>query len=538
MKQFEKNLIRQIVAENIAFSAIESPFFQQMINDIPGISMPFKSRTTLTTRISTEFELDRQKLIQDLAISSQTIALSLDGWTSKNDISILAVIGHWLTEDFVYKERVLEFAEIKGPKSGENMARIVLELLQELDIECKVITITSDNASNNKTLIDTIDSSLVEHFPSSSLSNVPRFHSQSSYIRCIAHILNWIVKLILKTLNSRDRTSANDAIELVSNGQYIRMTDLALARLRVLIIWISRSPERKSQWRYICRDNSLSDSLIPYDVDTRWNSTYLMLQASIKARHQISRWISSYSDIPQFTELDWDYLQQIAKVLQRFYEHTEYVSRSAPQMSYAVPIYYDLHDIMNDAIERAGDFAGLDESISIAVQSSLALYQKYYDFMDGLDVYYIALILNPRYKTRLLEQELGLDALPIIEHIKEMLNQQYPPIQSSPISLQLPVRQTLEARLLSKIQGQLTTSKSDIDRYFDDPIAQITEDIALDSNWLFNWWKLRKDEYPCMAAAARDYLAIPASEVACERLFSTGRDIIGIRRFSLHADTI
>src|SRR5450432_1492068 len=59
MKLFEKNLIRWIVAEDIAFSAIESPFFQQMINDIPSISMPFKSRNTLTSRISTEFELDR-----------------------------------------------------------------------------------------------------------------------------------------------------------------------------------------------------------------------------------------------------------------------------------------------------------------------------------------------------------------------------------------------------------------------------------------------------------------------------------------------
>jgi hypothetical protein len=41
-----------------------------------------------------------------------------------------------------------------------------------------------------------------------------------------------------------------------------------------------------------------------------------------------------------------------------------------------------------------------------------------------------------------------------------------------------------------------------------------------------------------MAAAARDYLAIPASEVSCERVFSTGRDMIGLRRFSLHASTI
>jgi len=82
------------------------------------------------------------------------------------------------------------------------------------------------------------------------------------------------------------------------------------------------------------------------------------------------------------------------------------------------------------------------------------------------------------------------------------------------------------------------TFKSDVDRYFDEPPVQITEDIAKDPNWLFNWWKLRKDEYPCMAAAARDYLAIPASEVSCERLFSGGRDIIGLRRFSLNPETL
>jgi hypothetical protein len=41
-----------------------------------------------------------------------------------------------------------------------------------------------------------------------------------------------------------------------------------------------------------------------------------------------------------------------------------------------------------------------------------------------------------------------------------------------------------------------------------------------------------------MAKAARDYLAIPASEVAVERLFSAGRDLLGIRRHSMKADTM
>jgi hypothetical protein len=123
-----------------------------------------------------------------------------------------------LIENFIYKESVLEFIEIEGSKSGENIARIVLELLCELDIECKVLSITGDNASNNETLMDEVETGLSKRFPSiDNISNTPRFHGQDSYIRCIAYVLNLIVKLILKTLNLGDRASINNAIELMLN---------------------------------------------------------------------------------------------------------------------------------------------------------------------------------------------------------------------------------------------------------------------------------------------------------------------------------
>jgi len=41
-----------------------------------------------------------------------------------------------------------------------------------------------------------------------------------------------------------------------------------------------------------------------------------------------------------------------------------------------------------------------------------------------------------------------------------------------------------------------------------------------------------------MSQVARDYLAIPASEVDLERLFSTGADMISVKRYSLQAKTI
>ena len=77
-----------------------------------------------------------------------------------------------------------------------------------------------------------------------------------------------------------------------------------------------------------------------------------MVEAGIKAKRQISRWISSQSEMPQFTDQDWGFLGQITKVLRRFHEHILYISQSAPQISYAVPIYYDLYDLMHDAASR------------------------------------------------------------------------------------------------------------------------------------------------------------------------------------------
>ena len=41
-----------------------------------------------------------------------------------------------------------------------------------------------------------------------------------------------------------------------------------------------------------------------------------------------------------------------------------------------------------------------------------------------------------------------------------------------------------------------------------------------------------------MAKVAQRFLAVPGSEVDVERVFNQGRDLLGIRRFSLSAETI
>jgi hypothetical protein len=222
---------------------------------------------------------------------------------------------------------------------------------------------------------------------------------------------------------------------------------------------------------------------------------------------------------------------------------THLVSISRPQISLTVLIYYALQDLLEDTA-----LVGYDDDIANAMRAGMKKYQKYYNFMDNSDAYYTALILDPQVKGDLILHEIEDQeaAQMIIQATRRMLHQRYPLPQSNsqliPQSNSQSIpdltinRQTMRMRMLHKLQPQGSRFVSDIDQYFDSP--RLTVIGTEDPDWLCNWWRTHRGEYPQMAEAAREFLAIPASEVSVERLFSAGRDLLGIRRLSLGADTM
>jgi hypothetical protein len=99
---------------------------------------------------------------------------------------------------------------------------------------------------------------------------------------------------------------------------------------------------------------------------------------------------------------------------------------------------------------------------------------------------------------------------------------------------------SFEYRFLEAFQPtQYYVAESDIDKYFDTPTVSTGCDISRSqSEFIRNWWKANMLEYSCMAKVAQDHLAIPAAEVDIERLFNGGRDVLGIRRFSMKGKTL
>lgn len=110
----EHNLINWIITTTQPFTVIEDPAFQQIFQDLPGVFLPLTSARSVSRRIMDQFDTYRAELKEDLTTTCKTVAISLDVCTSETQIPILAIVGHWLTPEFDYREKVFDFKELEG----------------------------------------------------------------------------------------------------------------------------------------------------------------------------------------------------------------------------------------------------------------------------------------------------------------------------------------------------------------------------------------------------------------------------------------
>ncbi|KAJ5593544.1 hypothetical protein N7537_010448 [Penicillium hordei] len=97
-------LVRWVIQTRQPFTVVEHPAFKALIEAI-GAPLPIKSAGTVFNRIKEKFHLSRAYVKEELTGSSRTLALSLN-----------------ITPNFEKRDEYLEFTEINGPHSRENLA--------------------------------------------------------------------------------------------------------------------------------------------------------------------------------------------------------------------------------------------------------------------------------------------------------------------------------------------------------------------------------------------------------------------------------
>lgn len=71
----------------------------------------------------------------------------------------------------------------------------------------------------------------------------------------------------------------------------------------------------------------------------------------------------------------------------------------------------------------------------------------------------------------------------------------------------------------------------ELSRYLDVKAENIDTDV-------FAYWFSKKQEFPCLYKMAKDYLPVLASSASSERVFSIGKNLIGLSRMSLNPQSL
>ncbi|XP_078447180.1 putative transcriptional regulator tpeD [Wolffia australiana] len=155
MEQTKEEFVRFIYDNDLPWRLVKKKSFQrlwfygtQVVGDIPG-SDAVKAKAK-------RMYIDVQGKLVEMFADVSNVSLTVDAWTSQNNIALLGITAHWIDNDWKLCELLLGLRQIKGPHSGSNLAMIVVEVAYHYGIESKICAITTENTSNIRTMIASI----------------------------------------------------------------------------------------------------------------------------------------------------------------------------------------------------------------------------------------------------------------------------------------------------------------------------------------------------------------------------------------------
>ncbi len=150
------------------------------------LSITLSHRIKLMIFLKNQVTVVQVNILKNLSTNSKIFS-SLNKWTSSNKLSFLVIMRFYYIEFWKYHKVLLNFEQIEDKHINSNLSSIIEWILQELDIQDRVMTIIMNNVSNNNVIMMTLNETL-------------QTFSVTSYLSCLAHVIQLTVKQLLKLL--------------------------------------------------------------------------------------------------------------------------------------------------------------------------------------------------------------------------------------------------------------------------------------------------------------------------------------------------
>ncbi|CAL9004705.1 unnamed protein product [Prunus brigantina] len=538
-KRSELKCVMFLIKDEMPFRAVEGSGFRDFITELqPSFKIPNKKE--IAAGVWDLFLVEKAKIMS--LIGDQRVSITTDTWTSIQNINYMVVTAHFMDNDWKLHKRIINFTKITSHK-GDDIGRCLEACLNSWGID-KVFSITVDNASANDEAVEYMAKSLKS-------KNTIMLDGKYLHMRCACHILNLIVKDVLKELYN------------------------SIEGIRNCVKYIHSSSERLAKFRdFVFLEKNEKMANVPMDDVTRWNATYKMLDGALKYKKMFSRMADDNASFVAYfneyekdakeglvkrvgppVEEDWENAQALVHFLKKFYDTT--LKLSATKTCTSNLVFTEMVGLQVEIEKKMKD--GRDPKLQrVAFSIKLKLEKFWGSFETVNKLVFVAHVLDPRYKLQMLKiifRNLGAEPTKIdfvVSEVKKCMLTLYNEYKGSASigNLQLFDLQDEDAKdeldgddaqsqlvrdLLQQIkEEQLADISNEVDKYFADPFEN-----ALNKGFkLLDWWKGNQSRYPILSKIAKEIFSIPSSTVTSENAFSLGKRIVDPFRSSLTPEMV
>ncbi|KAJ5350272.1 hypothetical protein N7541_007999 [Penicillium brevicompactum] len=521
--QIEEQILKTITCLRLPFQTVENPVFQRLLSLLysgPG-ELELPSAKTLRRRLRDAVNCQQELQLQDLPEDAK-VSLALDCWTSPFQQAFMAITVYFIDKDWNYREMLLGFEPLHGPHTGNNLSDVLHRLLEERKLLDRIFSVTTDNATNNDTMIRALQERLLSIGAISSRESIVR-------VPCMAHVIQLCLKQLLGHIRAAPKNKEVRAFwsDTQAHGlkDSINYGDVAhtLTKIRSFAIFVNASPQRRDA--FLCLQSGGTRLFPLHDVQTRWNSTFLMLRRARRLRNVIDKYCCDheYSQL-KVTDVEWRQIDYLVHLTKPFFQFTMALMKTRDVTIHSVFLVYRK---LLEHIERSNrrlkrkttpwkkDMYG---ALLVARQKLKEYYEKTY--RDHGFLYGTGTLLAPQYKLSAFDdREYSTCHEDTSKRYCEYLRASFTQYQQQNPEL-----------LFRTVQRSSNSHSTELDRLLEPP-ANVPVSPRL-------YWKEHEREFPVLSRLARDLLSVPATGAGVERLFNSARDICHYRRGSLHEGTI
>lgn len=503
--EFNKVASLWIIKDGRPFTVGESLPFKEMIHAFKKLprGSSFPSATTIKRNLETLHAEGVQKMHSMLESVDTRVHFTMDCWTSANMLDFCAFGIHFIDTEWKLHGILLDFVPMKEGHTADDLLRIFMSVADTYSLIPKLGCITADSASNNLSMCKKLQADVADF-------------GGFTHIPCLAHVVN---------------LAATDAITEFQP---------TIEKLRSYAVHIRSSTSRWKRYTACRVKEGKSGPHISLDTPTRWSSCHDMLERCIDHFEVLQRYeTKSRSDKKKLAVLydeDRASAKELCVFLSEFSDTTVVFSQGDELLSAAVIRF----SILVDFVLLASEDPNLSEDLRRGAAAAHEKLSKYFVQHDA-QVYYLATILDPRYKMRVYGRlEWAKEYLELAERFIADAIKDVSPIPSQRASQfeRNPATSTQPTSRVSQIL--LSLDEDGPDRPDDELSLYLEEPILKNANTqdVLQYWKMSATRFPRLAKLAKEYISVPCASVDIERQFSSARHSLSYNRQSMEPETL